>query len=284
MHLQKFLRTSRTLGALGSLGDVFDKNLNGRVANNLLNTLCDNNSSFDQIYVATLAALAPATVMIRVQGGVLPKNSDLAAYGDDWQFLYASKCSAAQKVADFEIGLYPITLNEWQRCRKWALENDFDMAVGATGLSGEGGPENAVTEVSWYDCVKWCNAKSVMEGLEPVYRVEGEMEHFRSGEFGEYGYSNVIMRTKANGYRLPLEAEWEWAARKCISQALPYGKGENSFAWEWCWNVEDFIPRRLGGTWTCIAATITVSGRDSYFKPDSRMYDTGFRIARSLEN
>jgi len=50
-----------------------------------------------------------------------------------------------------------------------------------------------------------------MAGLKPVYQVKGQV--YRSGEFGSEGSSVVTQSASANGYRLPTEAEWEWAAR-----------------------------------------------------------------------
>jgi formylglycine-generating enzyme required for sulfatase activity len=50
-----------------------------------------------------------------------------------------------------------------------------------------------------------------MAGLEPVYEVKGAV--YRSGEYGAKGSGVVTQRAGANGYRLPSEAEWEWAAR-----------------------------------------------------------------------
>jgi formylglycine-generating enzyme required for sulfatase activity len=50
-----------------------------------------------------------------------------------------------------------------------------------------------------------------MAGLEPIYQAKGQV--YRSGEFGPEGSNAVTQGASANAYRLPNEAEWEWASR-----------------------------------------------------------------------
>jgi formylglycine-generating enzyme required for sulfatase activity len=74
-----------------------------------------------------------------------------------------------------------------------------------------------VTNVTWRDVVVWCNAYSEMSGLEPVYREADGRVLRRSDNTAETAVGTAAdkasMRDGAGGYRLPSEAEWEFAAR-----------------------------------------------------------------------
>ncbi len=103
-------------------------------------------------------------------------------------------------VSSFYMKTTPVTQREWRE-------------VMGTNPSSFEGDDRPVEGVTWFDAVKYCNALSVREGSTPVYRLNGK---------------NVTANWNTDGYRLPAEAEWEYAARGGnASKGYLYAGGDN---------------------------------------------------------
>jgi formylglycine-generating enzyme required for sulfatase activity len=129
----------------------------------------------------SVGAEEPAGDMIRLEPATFLMGSPADEPGrDDDETQHEVTLTRA-----FLLGRVEVTQSLWQEV----------MGVNPAKIKGE---QNPVEMVNWFDCVEFCNRLSEREGLSPAYTITPD---------------TVVWDREADGYRLPTEAEWEYACR-----------------------------------------------------------------------
>ncbi len=145
--------------------------------------------------LATAQAQA-ADSFVLIQGGIFDMGSPVSENRRE-------KDEIRHRVAirSFHMGVHEVTQKEYREL----------MGNNPSQFKGDSLP---VENVSWYDAVAYCNARSAAEGLPPAYVISGNGDE-----------RSVVWNRDADGYRLPTEAEWEYACR--AGTTTPFSTGEN---------------------------------------------------------